>query len=108
MFHFHHSLKVIPAYATQILVIKDEGTWKITQYIWWYHLGHHKRLYHRQEGKLVQYWARGDGMYEEYTGYPISKDARAASVLLEWEGYKIVETYDIPADTWKDVTSQEK
>jgi hypothetical protein len=33
MFHFHHSLKVIPAYATQILVIKDEGTWKITQYI---------------------------------------------------------------------------
>ena len=64
-FHPHHSLKVIPTDATQILVNKEEGYWKITQYIEWYHLDHHKSLYQRREGKMVQHRVRGDGKYEE-------------------------------------------
>ena len=39
---------------------------------------------------------------------PIPKDARAVSVTPEGERYKIVEKYDIPADIWRYVTSQEE
>ena len=81
---------MIPADATQILVTKEEGYWKITHYIKWYYSDHHKSLYHRKEGNMIQHQKIGDGTYKEYMEYPIPKDARALSVTPDREGYKIV------------------
>ena len=33
----HHTLNVIPADATQILVMKENGYWRVTHYIECYH-----------------------------------------------------------------------
>ena len=52
-FHSHHSLKVIPVDATQVLVKKDEGQWKITQYLEWYYSERTESLYHRKDGKSL-------------------------------------------------------
>jgi len=50
-FHAHHSLKVLPVYATQILVRKEEGYWEITHHIEWYHSTQRQSIYHRGKGK---------------------------------------------------------
>ena len=107
-FHLHHSLKAIPADATQILVQKEEGYWKIKHYIKWYYSDQHRSLYHRGEGKMVQYQRSTDGTYEEYMESPTPKDARAVSVTPDGVGYKVVQKYDFSADIWSDVTSQEE
>ena len=55
MYHSHHTLKVIPINATQILVIKEEGYWSVTHYIEWYHSSKHESLYHRKNGNTEQF-----------------------------------------------------
>ena len=57
---------------------------------------------------MVQYKMRGDGTYKEYAESPIPKDTRVVSVTPDGEEYKIVQTYDILADIWSNVTSQEE
>ena len=58
---------------------------------------------------MVQYLVEGDGTYkEEYMESPIPKNTIAVSVMLDGERYKIVKTYDILAEIWSDVTSQEE
>ena len=86
MFHSHHSLKVISADATQILVKKEEGQWMITQHLEWYYSDQTKSLYHRKEGKSMQYQVRSDRTYGEYMESPIPNDALAAIVTPEGEG----------------------
>ena len=88
-FHSHHSLKVISADATQILVKKEEGQWMITQHLEWYYSDQTKSLYHRKEGKLMQYQVRSNGTCGEYMEHPTPKDARAATVIPAGEGYRI-------------------
>ena len=80
------TLKVIPADATQILVKKEGGQGKITQYIEWYYSDQIKSLYHRKEGKSMQYQVRSDRTYGEYMESPIPNDALAAIVTPEGEG----------------------
>ena len=55
----------------------------------------------------MQYQVRSDGTYGEYMEYPTPKDARAATVTTEGEGYRIIQTYNITVDIWMDGTSQE-
>ena len=104
-FHPHHSLKVIPADATQILVQKEEGHWKITHHIEWYHSNQHQNLYHKKEGKTVQYQRSIDGTYEEYMESPIPKDAMVVSVTPDGDEYKIAQRHDTSEKIWSDVTS---
>ena len=47
-------------------------------------------------------------MYEEYMESQIPKDAEAVLLTSERERYKIGKTYDISADIWSDVISQEE
>ena len=71
-----------------------------------YHLSQYRSLHHRKEGKTVQYQRSTDGTYEEYMESPIPKDARVVSVSPD--GEKIGQRYDISAEIWIDVTSQEE
>ena len=85
-FQPHHSLKMIPADAKQLLVRKEEGYWEITHNIECYHSTQHRSLYHRKEEKTVQYKARTDDTYEEYTESPIPMDAMGVSVIPDEVG----------------------
>ena len=103
-FHPHHSLKVIPADTTQIVVRKKEGYWEITHHIEWYHSTHQRSIYLRKGGKTVQYREQKGNRYEEHAESPIPLDVMGVSVVTEGEGYKIAQKHDIPAAFWTDIT----
>ncbi len=110
-FFKHHTLKVLPPDATQILVAHSESSIEMTFKAEWYYSFSRDGLYRRRSEGIESFRCTKEGIYSirRTRDGGIPSDAVVAVVeTIEQGRYRIVETLPIEAEMWKDVTTPSK
>ena len=107
-FFRHHTLKVIPPDATQILVAHKDTCIEMTFKTEWYYSFSHDGIYHWNGDVIESFRCNKEGIFSVRRSRDggIPNDAVVAVVeRIEHGKYRLIETIPIEAHMWKDVTT---